>query len=121
MQCGQVQFLRRDDQLLATPLQVEKTETALERTRGLLGKPAMSDNQGFWIAPCNSVHTFGMRYPLDIVYLDRQQQISRIKPHLKPFRVSWYLLARSVIELRAGAVEALGLRAGDELHWMGHD
>ncbi|HKJ61298.1 MAG TPA: DUF192 domain-containing protein [Hyphomicrobiales bacterium] len=98
-----------------------KTETALERIRGLLGKPALQDNQGFWIAPCNSVHTFGMRYPLDIVYLDRRQQIKKIRHDLKPFRISWHFLARSVIELRAGAVEALGLRAGDELQWVTHD
>ena len=118
---GQVQFLRRDSREKTPTLQVEKTESVRERTRGLLGRPALQTHQGFWIKPCNSVHTFGMRYPIDIVYLDRQQQIRKIRPNLKPSRISWHLLARSVIELQAGAVKALDLRTGDELQWAAHD
>lgn len=121
MQRGRAQFLRRNQRLLAEPLVVEKTETALERSRGLLGKPALGDGEGLWIAPCNSVHTFGMRYPLDVIYLDRRQQIRKIRSHLRPARLSWHLLARSVIELRGGAAQALGLELGDQLRWSVHD
>ncbi len=98
-----------------------KAETAFERTCGLLGKPALCDDQGLWIAPCKSVHTFGMRYSLDIVYLDRRQQIQKIRSHMRPARVSWHLLAQSVIELRGGTAAALGLEAGDELRWLAYD
>ncbi len=99
-------------------LHVKKTQHALERTKGLLGLPALSDEQGLWIIPCNSIHTFGMQYPLDIIYLDRNGRIKKIVENIKPRRMSFSLFAKSVLELKTGTVKRLKITMGHTLQWI---
>ena len=115
---GKAQFIDQQGVAYDTAFTVRKTETTLERTRGLLGSKPLADNEGLWISPCNSVHTFGMSYPLDIVYLNRNQQVRKITANLKPRRLSFSLLAASVIELKAGTASKLLLKKGDKVQWV---
>lgn len=87
------------------------------RFRGLLGRPKLDLNQGLLLDPCNSVHTFWMRYAIDIVYLDRQKKVISIQQHLKPWRASINKKAKYVLELASGSAEYNNLNIGDKLRW----
>ncbi len=99
---------------------VHRTTSAWERMRGLLGRPALTLDHGLWIAPCNSVHTAFMGYPIDVVFLDRALVIVHIMPALAPWRSAWRVRARSTLELAAGGAAAAELSVGQQLRWHGH-
>ena len=86
-----------------------------DRRKGLLGRDGMSAGEGLWIVPCEAVHTFGMRFPIDLVYLDRQKRIVKIRSNVGPWRISACLRAHSVIELPAGTVRDTNTITGDSL------
>jgi hypothetical protein len=96
---------------------VMRATTVVERMRGLLARPPLGRTDGLLLAPCSSVHTFGMRYPIDLIFLTPEWRIRRVVPALKPLRVAWSLGAAMVLELAAGAAAALGLAPGQELLW----
>jgi hypothetical protein len=91
--------------------------TTLERMRGLLARPPLCRGEALLISPCSSVHTFGMKYPIDLVFLTAGWRVRRIVPALRPLRAAWSLGAAMVLELAAGAAAALGLAPGQELLW----
>mgnify|MGYP001216539447 CR=1 FL=1 len=94
-----------------------RATNAWERARGLLGR-ALQKNQGLWIEPCSSVHTIGMGYHLDLVYLDSGSVIVKTVEHLAPWRISGCRRAHSTLELTAGFVRAQGLTKGMQLDWV---
>lgn len=96
---------------------VMRATTTLERMRGLLSRPRLGRGEGMLLAPCSSVHTFGMQYPIDVVFLTGGWQVRRVVPSLKPLRVAWSFGAAMVLELASGAAAALGLAPGHELSW----
>jgi uncharacterized protein len=83
--------------------------------RGLLGRPGLGPGEGMLIERTGSVHTFFMRFPIDVVFLDRQRTVVRVAANLRPWRVAAARRARAVVELPAGAAGALGLAAGAQL------
>ena len=85
------------------------------RFRGLLGRPALARDEGLLIDPCGSVHTIGMRYPIDVVFLDRQDIVVKIVNSLKPYRMARSTGARKTLELAAGTAGARGLYLGQRL------
>lgn len=93
----------------------------LERMRGLLGRKPLGDDEGLLLDPCSSVHTLGMKYPIDLVFLTAGWRIGRIIAELQPLRMAWHPGARRALELRAGAARQLGLSAGQELAWQERD
>ena len=97
---------------------VRRCEGSLERMRGLLWRPALAPGQGLLIAPCNSVHTIGMRYAIDVVFLDREGRVLKVCPALKPLRMAMARGARQVIELAAGEASRLGLLPKRVVRWQ---
>lgn len=91
--------------------------TSVERRNGLLGVSDMGSDDGLWICPCEAVHTFGMKIPIDVVFLDRQRRVRKIRPNLAANRISFCFEAESVIELRAGVVAGLGIQVNDRLEF----
>lgn len=85
------------------------------RAIGLLATPALDDPSGLWISPCNSVHTLGMRYPIDVVFLRTDGSIAKIVERLPPWRAAGCTKARVTLELRAGLAGELALRPGMKL------
>ena len=75
------------------------------RLRGLLGRKPLRRGLGLWLVPCQAVHTFGMYYSLDIIFLDHTGQARKIIPRLRPGRVAFCLAAMSVVEFEAGVVD----------------
>lgn len=67
--------------------------------------------------PCGSVHTIAMRYPLDLVFMDKQGQVLKCVDGLKPYRMAKARKARYTLELAQGAIDSLGIKAGDTLSW----
>lgn len=99
--------------------QLRVARTPWQRMRGLLGHPPLQPRQGLLILPCNMVHTMGMGYSIDLVYVDREGVILKIAPHVAPLRMSICLDAHAVLELVAGEAQACGLQVGQRLptHW----
>ena len=94
-----------------------KTTTAWDRMRGLLGRPALAASQGLLIEPCAAVHTIGMRYSLDLVFLDRQLRVKKTVQRLAPWRWAACAGAHSTLELAPGALDGAALKPGDALEW----
>jgi uncharacterized membrane protein (UPF0127 family) len=84
----------------------------IERAIGLLGRPVLQVTEALWIAPCPSVHTVGMRYPIDVIFCDG---VVRIVENLEPDRVASAKGARHTCEMLAGSARRIGLTAGDRL------
>jgi uncharacterized membrane protein (UPF0127 family) len=85
------------------------------RRKGLLGREALSAGEGLWILPCEAVHTFCMRFPIDLIYLDRKHRVVKTKADVRPWRLSGCLRAHSVLELPAGTITASQTMPGDVL------
>jgi uncharacterized membrane protein (UPF0127 family) len=90
------------------------------RARGLLGRPAPVLGDGLLITPCRSIHTIGMNYAIDVLFLTKDGVIAKIIPALKPWRAAWGPRgATDVLELVAGAADVLDLRKGMSLDIRG--
>jgi uncharacterized membrane protein (UPF0127 family) len=87
-----------------------------ERMRGLLGRDRLEAGEAMLLLACRWVHTFGMRFPIDVVFLDAHYRVVRLAPDLKPNRLSPFVpAARMTVELPAGTLARLNLRRGDQL------
>ncbi len=71
--------------------------------------------EGLWIVPCEAVHTFFMKFPIDLVYLDKEKVVKKVRHAVPAWRLSGCLTARSVLELPAGTAEQTGTKPGDRL------
>jgi uncharacterized protein len=86
-----------------------------ERLFGLLGRSELPQGQGLWLQPCAAVHTVGMRFAIDLVFLDRDARIIRIDHNVAPGRVRVCWAANSVLELSAGRAHEIALARGQHL------
>jgi uncharacterized membrane protein (UPF0127 family) len=86
----------------------------LERMRGLLGRKEIEPGGALVISPCNSVHTFFMRFPIDVIFVDKDNRVLQAIPCLKPFRFSpLHFKSKLVIELPCGVISATSTSPGD--------
>lgn len=73
---------------------------------------------GVWLTPCGGIHTIGMRFPVDVIFLDRKGMVRKIHVAVPPFRVRRAVRGtHSVLELPAGYTRRVQLRVGDRLRW----
>lgn len=96
---------------------VEVADHGATRRKGLLGRDGLAPGEGLWIVPCESIHTFGMRFPIDLVYLDRNKKVKKTRSGVPPWRLSACLSAHSVLELVPGAIRASQTQSGDMLEF----
>jgi uncharacterized membrane protein (UPF0127 family) len=95
---------------------VAVADSLLKRMKGLLGKEEMLNGEALWIKPCMSIHTFLMGFPIDVIFLNRRNQVIAAIRNLKPNRLTkLYLKSSSVLELPAGVFDATDTRVGDEI------
>jgi len=79
----------------------------LDRLKGLLGKDSLSPGQGLLIRPCKGIHTFFMKFPIDVVFLDKENLVIAFIENLPPNRLTTiYRTAHSVLELPAGSLDS---------------
>lgn len=95
---------------------IEVAATATQKVRGLLGRECLEDGQGLLFKGASSLHTFFMRFPIDIIYTDRKGKVLKAAAEVKPFKlVAAPLRAYYAIELPAGAIARSETRVGDVL------
>jgi uncharacterized protein len=90
-------------------------DTPLPRMRGLLGRKDLPPDEGVLLRPAGSVHTFFMKFPIDVVFLDRDGRVLRIAESVPPWRTTATRGAKAVLELRAGESARRRLLPGDLL------
>jgi hypothetical protein len=90
-------------------------DTSAKRRVGLLKHKSLASGEGLWIVPCESVHTFFMKFPIDLVYLDKKRKVRKIRHAVAPWRMSICLGAHSILELPAGKAAETNTASGDEL------
>ncbi len=96
-------------------MRVRIAGTSAERRRGLLKTTSLHEDAGLWIVPCEAIHTFGMKLPIDAVFLDKDLRVCSLRCHLRPSRIAFSLRAHSVLELPAGVIARSGTVVGDQL------
>jgi uncharacterized protein len=94
---------------------VEVADSGPTRSKGLLGRKGLDAGAGLWIVPCEAVHTFWMQFPIDLIYLDRDLRIRKLRTAVPPWRLSGCLTAHSVLELAPGAIRDSQTQTGDKL------
>jgi uncharacterized membrane protein (UPF0127 family) len=93
--------------------------TPFKRIKGLLGKKVFLPNQAIILDPCNSVHTFFMRFAIDILFVDKDYKVVKVLPKLYPNRITRiYWHSRRVIELSAGRLNLSSTQAKDQLQLL---
>lgn len=97
--------------------QVSRTTRFLERLCGLLFSPRLKDNEALLIEPCSSVHTVGMRYAIDVVFIDKDWHVVKTTRSLKPWRMAAASKAYRVLELNSNSLEQIELPMGQQLKW----
>lgn len=102
---------------------VRCTTTLWERMRGLLGRDPLAPASALLIDPCRAVHTVGMRYALDLIFLDAHWRIVRCETNVRPGRlcVSGGRHARRVVETSSGWLDTARTALGTQLCWVGQD
>jgi uncharacterized membrane protein (UPF0127 family) len=100
---------------------VEIADHGGTRRKGLLGRNRLPVGEGLWIVPCESVHTFGMKFPIDLVYLDRSKKVRKTRSAVPPWRLSACLSAHSVVELASGTIQMTQTQPGDTLEFSSAD
>jgi uncharacterized protein len=85
------------------------------RMRGLLGKRGLESGEGLLIRPAPSIHTFFMRFPIDVVFLSRQGEVLKVAERVPPWRARSCRRSYAVLELAAGEAGRRGIAVGDRL------
>ena len=106
----------RGDAVIAD--KVERAESFWTRLKGLLGRDGLAQDEGLHIAPCNSIHMFFMKFPIDVAFLAEDGKVVKAVHSIKPWRATRvYLAAHSVLELPAGTLAKTGVQEGDLLRF----
>src|ERR1035438_9416196 len=92
-------------------------DTSAKRRTGLLKHTGLEPGEGLWIAPCEAVHTIGMKFPIDVLFLDKKKKVLKIRPAMPRWRMAVSLFAHSVLELPSGRAAETQTAAGDQLEF----
>ena len=101
----------------STPLAttIEAAFDSSRRTKGLLGRSALAPRTAMILAPCQAVHTFKMKFPIDVIFAGKDGRVLKIRHNLGPSRLAMAARAFAVIEMAGGEAAGRGLRVGDVL------
>jgi uncharacterized membrane protein (UPF0127 family) len=94
---------------------ISVADSSRARRTGLLKHTGLKMGEGLWIVPCEAVHTFGMKFAIDVVFLSRKRKVLKIRKDMKQRRIAICLRAHSVLELPAGLLQQTGTVPGDQL------
>ena len=95
--------------------ELEAALTSADRKRGLLGREGLRPGQALIIAPTNLVHTFSMRFPIDILFVARDGRVLKVRESVPPRRIAGAFGGFAVVECAAGQLALSGTRAGDSI------
>ncbi|MBW3660046.1 MAG: DUF192 domain-containing protein [Gemmatimonadetes bacterium] len=98
--------------------QVDLADWWWPRLRGLIGHGPLEEGQGLLMVPCRGVHMYGMRYPIDVAFMDEEREVVALYRGLAPgARSKWHGEARFALELPEGTLGSTGTLLGDHLSW----
>jgi uncharacterized membrane protein (UPF0127 family) len=90
-------------------------DTSAKRRTGLLKHTGLAPGEGLWIVPTEGVHTFAMKFTIDVIFLNRKRVVVKLRPNMVRRRMALSFRAHSVVELPAGTIEHSGTQVGDQL------
>lgn len=96
-------------------------DTSEKRRTGLLKHEKLGTGEGLWIAPCEAVHTIGMKFPIDVLFLDKKRKVLKVRNDMRRWRMAMCLRGHSVLELPSGTAAAMKTVRGDELEFEKYD
>jgi uncharacterized protein len=97
-------------------LSIAPADTHISRLKGLLGRIRLRSDEGIWVVPSQGIHTIGLLFPIDLVYLDANFQVIHLIEHLGPFRVAPIRLqSASVLELPTHTIYSSQTQIGDQV------
>lgn len=97
-------------------LGVRPADTTWGRLRGLSGRLRLRNDEGLWVVPSQGIHTLGLFFPIDVIYLDAQMRVIHLIEHLGPMRIAPFRRqCASVLELPTRSIFGSGTQVGDEL------
>lgn len=100
---------------------IEKADTPPKRMKGLLGRSGLAAGEGLLISPCQSVHMLFMKFPIDVVFLDRAGLVVGLCVNLQPFQFSpVFWKSACALELAAGTIQSTGTQTGDQTDYGRH-
>jgi uncharacterized membrane protein (UPF0127 family) len=100
---------------------VELAATRQSRRRGLLGRDHLHASAAMMLVPCAAVHTAFMRFPIDVVVVDRQGVALKVITDVRPWSIVGAIRGRAVIEMAAGTLKGHQVRLGDRLTLLSGD
>jgi uncharacterized protein len=92
-------------------------DTSEKRRTGLLRHETLPPGEGLWIVPSEGVHTVGMKFPIDVLFLNRRKQVVKVRGNMGKWRLALSLRAHSVLELPAGMAAVSQTSVGDQLEF----
>jgi len=98
---------------------VEVAVTSADRRHGLLGRDAFNVSAAFVLSPCCAIHTAFMRFPIDMIFLDRDGEVIKIVRDLPPWRMALAPRARAVVEFAGGSLRSRDVQVGDRIYLRG--
>jgi|HubBroStandDraft_2_1064218.scaffolds.fasta_scaffold584010_2 uncharacterized membrane protein (UPF0127 family) len=97
-------------------LRVAPADTLASRLKGLLGKVRLKPDDGIWLSPSRGIHTIGMLFAIDVIYLDAANRVIHLVEHMGPFRISPIRIkCASILELKSRTIYLSNTQIGDEL------
>lgn len=104
------------DNGLTVATSVRRADTFRSRLVGLLGRASLGEGEGLWIEPCDSIHTFFMRFSIDVAFVDRRGTVLRRLDAVPPWRATrLHPRAAACVELAAGTLAKAGVEPGHRL------
>jgi uncharacterized membrane protein (UPF0127 family) len=96
-------------------MRVSVAESARERMVGLLGRDSLESNEALWLQPCRSIHTFGMRFPVDVLFVDQAGCVVAVHREVGCARLLFSLRGRTALEMQSGIALRHSIQVGDQL------
>jgi len=98
---------------------MQRADTFLKRLVGLLGRDGMEEDEALWITPCKGIHTMGMRFPIDAVFLDDRLKVVDVRENVGPWKSTGFIKgAASVLELPAGSISKTTVGVGHQMGFV---
>ncbi len=90
-------------------------DTSATRQKGLLKHTGLAEGEGLWIVPCEGVHSFFMKFAIDVVFINKKRVVTKVRPNMVKSRIALSFRAHSTIELPVGVIEKSRTAVGDQL------
>jgi len=90
-------------------------DTSATRNKGLLKHAGLAEGEGLWIVPCEGVHSFFMKFAIDVVFINKKRVVTKVRPNMVKSRIAFSVRAHSTLELPVGMIQKSQTAVGDQL------